>query len=157
MSSYEINQQAEEDAFDSDVELTDNEVLSHTKSIKLRLLQKMAGVDMSTDPKEVAALMKVADSLDKTALTNIRNNIEQDSNASVAEALNIIASMQRQVGNTDPFMVDVSKGGELKPREISIEHTLVEHDFVEGELSHESRDLQYDGFVNDFEANPPKI
>lgn len=156
MNNYEIDQLAEEDAFHSDVELTDADVLRHTKSIKLRLLQKMAGKDMSTDPKEVAALMKVADSLDKTALTNIRNNIDQDSNAAVSEALSLITAMQRQVGNTDPFMVDINNPSALKPREISIDVPLVELDFVPGELSHESMDLQYDSFVTDFETNPPK-
>lgn len=154
MNEYEINELSEAQAYDNDVELSDAEVLMRTKAVKLRLLEQMTGPNMSTDPKEVASLMKVADSLDKTALTKLRLNNEQNSNQNVTDALGIIAAMQSQVGNTDPFMVNVIPDGE--PREVVIENTLVEMSLVEGELSHESRDLQYDDFVNKFEANPPK-
>lgn len=155
MNNYELNEIAEAQAYDEDIELTDLEVLTRTKAVKLRLLEKMTGVDMSSDPKEVMALMKVADSLDKTALTKMRLSNEQDSNQSITEALAIIAAMQTQVGNRDPFMIDVGKGG-LSPREVIIETTLVDASFVVGELSHETRDLQYDTFTAGFEANPTK-
>lgn len=139
----------EEMAINND--LTDQDVLLETRRVKLQLMHALTPDGrMPTDPKEVNALMKVVDSMDRTAQNNIRNSTEQDSNHAVAEALAIIASMQKQVGNRDPFMVDV--GTETAEREVFIEETLVETDFVPGELSHETLDLQYEGFVDQFES-----
>lgn len=131
-------------------DLTDTEVLRHTRQIKLKVVDTLINGGISTDPKDVNSLMKVIDSIDRTAQGNIRNAIDQDNSNNTAAAIDIIAAMQRQVGNIDPFMLTVPTTQE--PREVVIEKQLVDHDFVEGELSHELKDLQYDSFVDKFES-----
>lgn len=131
-------------------DLTDTEVLRHTRQIKLKVVDTLINGGISTDPKDVNSLMKVIDSIDRTAQGNIRNAIDQDNSNNTAAAIDIIAAMQRQVGNIDPFMLTVPATQE--PREVVIEKQLVDHDFVEGELSHELKDLQYDSFVDKFES-----
>ena len=131
-------------------DFTDTEILLHTRQVKLQIVDALTAGGISTDPKDVNALMKVLDSMDRTAHGNIRNSIDQDNSAALGEALSIIAAVQKQVGNTDPFMLTVT--GDQPPRDVSIDVCLVEHDFVEGELSHELKDLQYDSFVNEFES-----
>lgn len=130
---------------------TDAEVLLHTRSMKLRLASALTpNSAMPTDPKEVNALMKVLDSIDRSAQTNIRNSIEQDNSEALNEALSIIAAVQKQVGNTDPFRREVDVTPEY--REVTIDTQLIELDFVDGETSTELRDLTYDSFVDEFEA-----
>lgn len=131
-------------------DMTDTEVLRHTRQIKLKVVDTLINGGISTDPKDVNSLMKVIDSIDRTAQGNIRNAIDQDNSNNTAAAIDIIAAMQRQVGNVDPFMLTVPTTQE--PREVVIEKQLVDHDFVEGELSHELKDLQYDSFVDKFES-----
>lgn len=131
-------------------DMTDTEVLRHTRQIKLKVVDTLINGGISTDPKDVNSLMKVIDSIDRTAQGNIRNAIDQDNSNNTAAAIDIIAAMQRQVGNVDPFMLTVPATQE--PREVVIEKQLVDHDFVEGELSHELKDLQYDSFVDKFES-----
>lgn len=148
MRDFELEQAAEAQA-DANA-YSDAEILLHTRGIKLRMIGALTENDkMPTDVKEVNALMKVIDSIDRTAQNNIRNATEQDGNASVAEALGIIAAMQRQVGNVDPFKATVL---DVTPREVAIEETLVEIDFVSGELSHEIRDLTYETFIDKHEG-----
>lgn len=131
-------------------DMTDTEVLRHTRQIKLKVVDTLINGGISTDPKDVNSLMKVIDSIDRTAQGNIRNAIDQDNSNNTAAAIDIIAAMQRQVGNIDPFMLTVPTTQE--PREVVIEKQLVDHDFVEGELSHELKDLQYGSFVDKFES-----
>lgn len=154
MSDYEIKpnndalMEAEHVATAND--FTDTEVLQHTRQIKLQIVDTLTNGGISSDPKDVNALMKVLDSIDRTAHGNIRNSIDQDNSAALGEALAIIAAVQKQVGNTDPFMM--VNPGNNPPRDVTIEQRLVEHDFVEGELSQELKDLQYDSFVDNFES-----
>lgn len=147
-AQVEAEMQAEQHAEYND--MTDIEVLKHTRQIKLRVVDTLIHNGVSTDPKDVNALMKVIDSIDRTAQGNIRNAIDQDNSNNTAAAIEMIAAMQRRVGNTDPFMLTNATGRE--PREVAIEQQLVEHDFVEGELSHELKDLQYDSFIDEFES-----
>lgn len=131
--------------------LSDTEVLQHTRRVKLKLVDALTSNGIvPTDPKEVNALMKVLDSIDKTAHGNIRNSIDQDNSAALGDALSIIAAVQQQVGNTDPYMRDLPVDGEI--REVTIDTKLVDVDFVPGELSQELQDLQYDSFIDKFEA-----
>ena len=129
---------------------TDNEILLHTRGLKLRIIDTLTeGGIMPRDPKEVNALMNVINSVDKTAQTNIRNSIDQDTNANVAEATALIAAMERQMGSRDPFLRDVTPNATYD--DVVIEQKLIDTDFVEGELSLEARDLQYDTFVEKFD------
>lgn len=130
--------------------MTDNEVLLQTRSLKLRIVSELTKDTLPSDPKDINALMKVVDSIDKAANNNIRNAIEQDSNANVSAALAIITAMEKMVGTTDPFMRDVSTG--VEPRIVTLDQPLLEVQFVEGELSQEIRDLTYDSFVDDYDS-----
>lgn len=136
----------------NDVEnMTNEEVLQYTLRKKMEIVETLTSSQtMSTEAKDITALVGVLNSIDKSAMGNIRNNIEQAGNANTAEAIAIMASMQAQMGNHDPFMIDVTNTA-VEPREVSIEETLVETTFVDGELSHEVRDLQYDSFVEKYE------
>lgn len=131
------------------MEMTDVEVLHHTRAVKLRLLGVLSK-DIPNDPKDVRCLLDVMDSLDKVALHNIKNSIQQDSNDAIHEANAIMRRIQAQVGNTDPYMVDVTPT-QMEERVVTIDQELVALDPVPGEMSQELRDLRYDAFVTEME------
>lgn len=134
---------------DAKANLNDQEVLNHTKRLKLKLIDVLAPDEiMPTDAKDVNTLLNVFDSLDRTALANIKQQSVDDNNQAQREAIAIIAQMQKQTRGKDPFMTDVGE-----KRIVTIEETLVTDEFSPGELSTEFRDLTYDEFVEDFEDN----
>lgn len=142
----------EEHMVDAYTNLNDQEVLNYTKRLKIKMVQVLAPDErMPTDAKEVNTLLNVLDSLDSSALNNIKVQKESDNSAAQREALAIIAQMQKQARGNDPFML--TDGNATTTRTVVIEETLVTNEFDPGELSHEVRELNYDDFVNDFEDN----
>lgn len=140
----------EEHMVDAYTNLNDQEVLNYTKRLKIKMVQVLAPDErMPTDAKEVNTLLNVLDSLDSSALNNIKVQKESDNSAAQREALAIIAQMQKQARGNDPFML--TDHNAPTTRTVVIEETLVTNEFDPGELSHEMRDLNYDDFVNDFE------
>lgn len=142
----EIEEQADSDSY------TDGDMLKYTRRVKMQMVETLtASATLSTDPKDVNALLGVLNSIDKTAQTNMRNKIEEENNSALSQALSIIAAVQTQVGNIDPFLSNNSNT--VEPREVVLDAPLVEDlTFVDGELSYEMRDLQYDTFVEGFET-----
>lgn len=142
----------EEHMVDAYTNLNDQEVLNYTKRLKIKMVQVLAPDErMPTDAKEVNTLLNVLDSLDSSALNNIKVQKESDNSAAQREALAIIAQMQKQARGNDPFML--TDGNATTTRTVVIEETLVTNEFDPGELSHEVRELNYDDFVNTFEDN----
>ena len=135
---------------DARVNMSDRDLLRYTRRLKLKQLDALTPDDrMPTDAKEVYAVLAVMDSLDNSAHKNIKLDNEANGTAAVAEAIALIASINKQVGNKDPFMTDVSGNA---PRVVTIDTPLVESEFLPGELSNDVVDLTYDSFVEDFES-----
>lgn len=135
---------------DARVNMSDRDLLRYTRRLKLKQLDALTPDDkMPVDAKDVYAVLAVMDSLDNSAHKNIKLENEANGTAAVSEAIALIANINKQLGNKDPFMQDVPTS---TPRVVTLEEPLVETEFLPGELSHENTDLTYDGFVDDFEA-----
>lgn len=140
---------------DAYTNLNDQEILDYTKRLKIKMVQALTPDEkMPTESKEVNTLLSVLDSLDTTALNNIKQQKENDNNAAQREAIAIIAQMQRQARGNDPFMLNNDSVNTT--RTVVIEETLVTNEFAPGELSHEFRDLNYEDFVTEHEEKTKK-
>lgn len=98
--------------------------IEYTQRIKARVLHKLAtsSIDgtVPSDKDSVELLLKVADSMDRTTLTNKRNAVEEANGGSSADILKALTSLVVLNGNSNPLMSDGS-ATKRKQEEIPIE------------------------------------
>ncbi|ARV76875.1 hypothetical protein PHABIO_244 [Pseudomonas phage Phabio] len=82
--------------------------IQHTQRIKARILHKLSTSQVDggvpTDKDSVELLLKVADSMDRTTLTNKRNAVEEQNGGSNADILKALTLVAIQNGNSNPLM-----------------------------------------------------
>ncbi len=116
--------------------LSYDQQLAYTQNTKQQILTKIATSSMDgtipTDKESVELLMKVMDSMDRTTLSDRKNKIDSEGNASAKEMLGAMAMFIKQAKNTNPFAV--TEGENLTGKEPDIDIAeLPAFDFVEGE------------------------
>lgn len=92
-------------------ELTYQEKLNFTQNIKQEVLHKLmtSGMndDMPTDKESIDSMMKVMDSMDRTTLTDRKNDNDAEVGKSAKELLAAMSMFVKEAQNTNPFSADV--------------------------------------------------
>lgn len=111
--------------------------IQHTQRLKSRLLHRLATQNpdgsLPTDKDAVELILKVADSMDKTTLSNKRNNVDEANGNSNAEILRALAQMTFSNGNKNPMMSDGGGSTQRRPEAEIDPADLGEFSHTEGE------------------------
>lgn len=82
--------------------------IQYTQRIKSRVLHKLSTSQVDggvpTDKDSVELLLKVADSMDRTTLTNKRNAVDENNGDVNAEILRTLSALALSNGNNNPLM-----------------------------------------------------
>lgn len=106
--------------------------IQYTQRIKANVLHKLAtsSIDgtVPTDKDSVELLLKVADSMDRTTLTDKKNSIEEANGGNMQDILMSIALTAQKLGNSNPFVGEPGTGKEPEITDEQIPH----YDHVQG-------------------------
>ena len=98
--------------------------IQHTQRIKSRILHKLTTSQIDggvpTDKDSVELILKVADSMDKTTLSNKRNAVDEKNNDNNADILTALSKIVMNNGNSNPLMSD-KPGKRVDRTEVPIE------------------------------------
>lgn len=116
-----------------DDQLDYEQTLAYTQRFRRWAVGQMTQKGMPADPQEANVLLKALKDMDTTALTDRRNNIEQDNadtDREVVEAMKTFIGMQE---NADPFRRGSQGGNETPPPPELEPEKLGEQSMVDGE------------------------
>lgn len=86
--------------------LNDTEVLSFTRNLRVRLVNKLTtdGTNLPTDEKAVGALNQTLNDMDRQALVLMRMQQDKKTSDMDRQAAILIQTLNDKTGNTNPFI-----------------------------------------------------
>lgn len=125
-------------------ELTYKEQLDYTQNIKQRVLEDVIRTgpenSMPTDPDSINSMLKIMDSMDRTTLSDRKNKIDSEGNASAKDILDAMSMFIKQTKNANPFAVSEGESEITPPDLEAVELGEFEHAPGEAEQGNEVED-----------------
>lgn len=116
-------------------------------SQRVRELIIAANTTMLTDlqdPKVAGIILNAARDMDRQEISKVQNSLTEKSIDVASQGIALADEMFGNLGNTNPYLAATPV-----IRDVPSDHKLADVTLVEGELSDEQRDLNYDTFMTE--------
>lgn len=130
-------------------EMTEDDVLSYTRNKRMELANKLTATGVPTDKEQAGLLLQTLDGLDRSSLTRLRIKTEEKANTNSAHAAALIAEVLSKIGSSKVYQMD----GCIREVAPQLPSTIPDPEIVQGELETHPQQIDYDGFMKQFE-NP---
>ncbi|AEH03621.1 hypothetical protein AVT69_gp196 [Pseudomonas phage PhiPA3] len=101
-------------------DMTYEEQIQYTQNTKQRILHQLAFSNpvgtIPTDKESVDTMLKVMDSMDRTAIANKRISVDQEANRTSADLLAGMAAFIQNAKNKNPFVATEGDGRGMEPQ-----------------------------------------
>lgn len=127
-------------------------ILDYTQRLRTLAVSTLLEREMPTDPKDIQTMNSLLDGMDRQEINKAKLDLERQNGSADADALALITAVVNNLGNRNPYEVEV-------PVERVIEHDgpVIEGvTLVEGELENRPREMGYTSFMKEYRAKNPK-